>query len=619
MPEFERKTILLVEDEVLIAKAESMMLERHGYSVRAAYSGEAAIEAAGSPAVDLVLMDIDLGRGIDGTEAAERILAARSLPVLFLSSHTERDIVERTQGITSYGYVVKNSGETVLLASIAMAFRLFEARQQNQRKAEELEAANARLRESLLRNEVVAGALKEREAELRGLFDAMPAGVCMLRSRIFREVNAEFRALFGYSEDELVGRSTRVLYFDDEEYERVGRELYGALAGRRRSLLEARVRRKDGSAFEVLIGASAVDPAAADPMSNVACVLLDVTERKRAQDSLRTKDKLLAEIFRACPECLSLTTLDEGRFVEANDAACRQLAYSREELIGHTVGELGIWSEAEDRDAAVGRLRAGEMILNLETRHRRKDGGEFDAMMSMAAIEIDGISYVIGFVLDVSGRKRMEGALKASLREKDLLLHELQHRIKNNLAMIAGLVGLEMDRADGDRQRGILGDLKDRILSLSSLYELLLRSGAADSVDLGEYLESIVSALAETYAIEGRPIRVDRDLGAMRVDIKGAISWGLIVNELTTNALKYAFASAEAGVIRVRLSSSGGVVELVVSDDGVGLPRGFDLEASGGLGLGIVRMMAAQLGGRLSVAEGKGAAFVVRAPDPSAR
>jgi two-component system, sensor histidine kinase PdtaS len=617
MTETGRKTILLVEDEAIIAKAESMMLERHGYAVRAAYSGEAAIEEAASPAVDLVLMDIDLGRGIDGTEAAERILEARNLPVLFLSSHTEHDVVERTQGITSFGYVVKNSGETVLLASIAMAFRLFEARQQNQKKAEELEAANARLRESLIRNEVVSGELKEREAALRGLFDAIPAGVGMLRNRIIHKINAEYCAIFGYSEEELLGRGTRMLYFDDADHERVGKELYGALSGNRRSLLEARLRRKDGSPVEVLIGASAVDPASPDPMSSAVTVLFDVTERKRAQDSLRMKDRLLAELFRACPESIALATFDEGRFVDVNEATSRQILYSREELVGRTANELGLWCSMEDQAAAVARLRRGEMVRNLETRMRRKDGVEFDVLTSMSVVEMAGCRYIISFVLDMGDRKRMETALAASLREKETLLHELQHRIKNSLAMIASLVSLEAGRAAVGETREILGNLKDRVLSLSSLYEILLKSGAADAIDLGEYLRSIVSTLSETYAGEGRDLRIEEDIEGMMVDVKRAVPLGLIVNELTTNALKYAFAPGSAGAIRVALSRSEGSVELSVSDDGVGLPGDFDLESSGGLGLSIVRMMAAQLGWELSVSRAGGTAFVLRSPRPA--
>ena len=127
----ERKTILLVEDQAIIALAEKRTLESHHYAVITATSGENAVQTVDEhPEIDLVLMDINLGPGMDGTEAAERILAARDMPLVFLSSHTEREVVEKTEGITSYGYIVKNSGEMVLIASIKMAFRLFTANRQ---------------------------------------------------------------------------------------------------------------------------------------------------------------------------------------------------------------------------------------------------------------------------------------------------------------------------------------------------------------------------------------------------------------------------------------------------------------------------------------------------------
>lgn len=166
MGEAAQRTILLVEDEAIIAMAEAGMLKKNGYVVQTAYSGSTAVEAVRSDGViDLVLMDLDLGSGIDGAEAAELILLAKNLPVLFLSSHTEPEVVERTERIASYGYVVKNSGETVLLASIKMAFRLFEARIKYQAKAAELEAANAAQRATIESRERIEKALREREAE----------------------------------------------------------------------------------------------------------------------------------------------------------------------------------------------------------------------------------------------------------------------------------------------------------------------------------------------------------------------------------------------------------------------------------------------------------------------
>jgi DNA-binding response OmpR family regulator len=115
IPNEGQKTILLVEDEVMIAMAEKMTLERYGYKVITAMTGESAVEIMGTaPEIDLILMDINLGSGIEGTEA-EKILQHHDLPLIFLSSHTEPEVVDKTEGISSYGYIVKASGDTVLI------------------------------------------------------------------------------------------------------------------------------------------------------------------------------------------------------------------------------------------------------------------------------------------------------------------------------------------------------------------------------------------------------------------------------------------------------------------------------------------------------------------------
>ena len=114
----ENKTILLVEDEVIIALAESKTIRQFGYKVIMAHNGDEAVRGAtGDAGIDLVLMDIDLGKGIDGTESARRILEKKNIPIVFLTSHYEREMVERVRGITRYGYVIKNSGNFVLQSS----------------------------------------------------------------------------------------------------------------------------------------------------------------------------------------------------------------------------------------------------------------------------------------------------------------------------------------------------------------------------------------------------------------------------------------------------------------------------------------------------------------------
>lgn len=152
------KTILLVEDNAVIALSEKKTLVKNGFDVIVAMTGEKAIQAIREhEEIGLVLMDIDLGPGMDGTEAAEKILQERDLPVVFLSSHTEPEVVEKTETITSYGYIVKNSGTTVLLASIKMALKLFEARASEKEKQQSLQVANSELRETRRILEQTAG------------------------------------------------------------------------------------------------------------------------------------------------------------------------------------------------------------------------------------------------------------------------------------------------------------------------------------------------------------------------------------------------------------------------------------------------------------------------------
>ena len=186
-----KKTLLIVEDEVLIAMSEKAELEKYGYTVVIAHTGEEAVELFNEDNdINLILMDINLGNGIDGTEAARKILGEHDIPIVFLSSHTSPEIVEKTEKITSYGYVVKNSGITVLDASIKMAFRLFDEKQ----KVKEHQDKISKNEEKLLKS----------ERELDETIEFLPVAIGILDSHgnILR-VNQKFTEIFGYTISEI--------------------------------------------------------------------------------------------------------------------------------------------------------------------------------------------------------------------------------------------------------------------------------------------------------------------------------------------------------------------------------------------------------------------------------
>lgn len=197
-----------MEDEPLIALAEKKQLERFGYAVATVGSGEKAIESInGETKFDLILMDIDLGGGIDGTQAAEAILKERDIPIVFLSSHTDPEVVGKTEKITSYGYVVKSSSMTVLDASIKMAFKLFAARMEAKQRDESLRASEEKYRLQFMHMN-----------SYNSMYETVRNGdgePCDFR---FVMVNDAYVEFVGKSASQLVGRTILEVFPRTEQY-----------------------------------------------------------------------------------------------------------------------------------------------------------------------------------------------------------------------------------------------------------------------------------------------------------------------------------------------------------------------------------------------------------------
>lgn len=197
---------------------------------------------------------------------------------------------------------------------------------------------------------------------------------------------------------------------------------------------------------------------------------------------------------------------------------------------------------------------------------------------------------------------RSEQAIRASLHEKEVLLREVHHRVKNNLQLIASLLNLQARSFGDERSRTMMEESQNRIHSIALVHETLYQSGELARINLGDYLRTLVQYLLESWiGVSGR-IRLSVDAAKVELPIDVAIPCGLIVNELVTNALKHAFPYERSGSIGISvISETPGRMKLVVVDDGVGLPEGVDIGRSAGLGLQLVATLIRQLRGSVAV------------------
>ncbi len=219
---------------------------------------------------------------------------------------------------------------------------------------------------------------------------------------------------------------------------------------------------------------------------------------------------------------------------------------------------------------------------------------------------------VIGTHTDITILKAIQEALGKAVGEKEALLRELQHRMKNSLTMINSIINLEIDRLKHNDMVGVLHNIQGRLESLASLYELLFQSDTFKEVDLGDYLKSIVRLLSGSYGAASSGIRVEEEFEPMRVNAKSAAAWGLIANELLTNSFKYAFPKGGTGTIRINLKKRKNEIILIVADDGAGMPPDFDIDNPRGLGLLLVKTLSLQLKGSLTFERGRETMFQVR-------
>ena len=253
---------------------------------------------------------------------------------------------------------------------------------------------------------------------------------------------------------------------------------------------------------------------------------------------------------------------------------------------------------------------------DLEFPFTKADGTRIWIRTSAKPITENGrVIKILGNIMDITDKKIAEERMRVSLQEKEVLLKEIHHRVKNNMQVINSLLNLQMAALQNKEACDAIRESQGRIYSMALVHEMLYQNENLSTINLEEYLLNLTNALIGSYSISTAKIRVNFDLEPIVVGINKAPTLGLILNELITNSLKYAFPANETGTINIKAGSFGQRIEIVLSDDGIGFPEGFEWRSSETLGLKIVRMLTEdQLMGSLELKGGPGTEFIIRFP-----
>ncbi len=329
----------------------------------------------------------------------------------------------------------------------------------------------------------------------------------------------------------------------------------------------------------------------------------DITVRKLYEEALARSEAHLRRMIDLANEGI-LTTDADFNIAMINPKMEQMLGLPEAEILGRSTRDFLFDEDVSSAREKESRRRQG-IQERFERRFRRADGTVLWTIVSASPLFDDAGRFqgTLAMLTDITERKRIEEEVNASLREKEALLKEIHHRVKNNMQVISSMVGLQRLGAGDKDLKAILREIQSRVKAMATVHEVLYRSESFSRIALGSYIEKLADSLVQSYGLKEGQVALALDGGGVEVDIELASPLGLVVGELMTNALKHAFPDGRSGRIAVTAGSlPDGRGEVVVEDDGVGMPAGLEWRSGDTLGLRLVaELVEKQLGGSLEL------------------
>lgn len=322
-------------------------------------------------------------------------------------------------------------------------------------------------------------------------------------------------------------------------------------------------------------------------------------------------NEIFQQMFMQHKAIMFLIDPDSGVILYANHAAADFYGYSIEKIKSMSITDINILPQEEvkaERMKAVSEERS-----YFEFMHKLAGGEIRTVEVYSSPVTIKGQPLLFSIIHDISERKKMEKKVNALLKEKELILREVHHRIKNNMSAIKGMLSLQMETLSDTAAVSALQAAESRIQSMVVLYDKLHMTYYSRELNIREYFSDLVDEIVKLFPNSGS-VAILKDIEDFSLEQNDLFVIGIIINELLTNIMKYAFKPGDKGIINFKASVKDKRVVIEICDNGSGLPESFSLHESTGFGLQVVDMLTEQLGGTIKAESGKGSRFIIELP-----
>jgi PAS domain S-box-containing protein len=461
--------------------------------------------------------------------------------------------------------------------------------------------------------------LEQSNRELIAAIEKSPVSIVITKSDgTIRYVNTFFEELTGYTAQEVVGKNPRILqsgstspeaYADLWEKLLAGEPWYGEFYNQKKSGREYH----ESAILLPLFDSSG-------QLSSVVGIKEDITEQKRTVDKLKASQERFYRLFNNAGDAIYVHDTS-GSIREVNDAACRQTGYSKAELEAMRIGDVDVASGPEPPPEVVEALGAGNEAAaqsahaRFESLHRRKDGTTFPVSVVLFLFDTAEETLIAASVADITEAKQKEAQIVASLEEKEVLLRELHHRVKNNFQLMASLVRLQEESISDKDDREVFKKNEDRIRAMAMVHQMLHQSESASTIDLSDYLRELATYTSQESNNGGVPVDIVVDSESVQLEIDRAAPFALAVHELISNAAKYCCSSGQRGRVELSLRRDGAEIEMRISDSGDGDATEFFKEYKRGFGTQLVNLLADQMNAVVTTFPGPGGRIRLRLLD----